>query len=111
MALGDLLACEDTDLSSLSLENNPIDDAGIAFLSTALAANSTLKELNLSFASRVSQAGWREFSACLRSPVSVLKGLDLSSTIIADEGAAALGRTLDMYDSSDDGAPLITSAG
>ena len=85
-----------------------------------LADNATLRELNLSFSCGVTQAGWRTFAACLRSPSSALEVLDLSSTDIADEGAVALERalahnttlkTLYMYNVIADGMPLITSAG
>ena len=118
--LGGILARPGARLRRLSIENNRVDDAGIATMAVSLADNATLRELNLSFSCGVAQAGWRTFAACLRIPSSALEVLDLSSTDIANEGAVALGRalahnttlkTLYMYNVIADGMPLITSAG
>ena len=70
VALRDLLACEDTDLTSLSLENNPIDDA---------ALGRTLDMYNISDdgAPLITSAGWCAVFACLRTESSALERLDL----------------------------------
>ncbi len=77
--------------------------------------------MSLSFNCKITDAGWRIlFSSCLRNPRSALETLDVSSTNILDEGAVALGRslsenkalkTLNLYDVSSHGMPLITGAG
>lgn len=86
----------------------------------ALCKNTTLKELNLSFNTAITQAGWQIFSTCLQGEESMLEKLNLSSTNIANEGISAIGdamisnttlNTLDLYDINNNGEPLITYTG
>lgn len=120
MALSNLLSSPNTKLKQLNVENNQIDGAGIAILTDALAGNSVLTELNLSFNCSITQKGWQTFAKCLRNPDSALEVLDLSSTNITDEGAVALGRgllgnkklkALYLCDISADAMPLVTGVG
>mmetsp|Transcript_12219 Transcript_12219/g.21980 ORF Transcript_12219/g.21980 Transcript_12219/m.21980 type:complete len:654 (+) Transcript_12219:170-2131(+) len=120
IALGDLLSSPNTQLKSLDIENNQIDDGCITVLTNGLSSNTVLNELRLSFNCSITQAGWKTFSTCLQNPRSSLEILDLSSTNIADDGAIALGRglmnnntltTLSCHDISANGMPIITSHG
>lgn len=120
-ALSKLLTTTTTNkLTSLNLENNLICDNAIATLTMALCKNTTLKELNLSFNTAITQAGWQIFSTYLQGEESMLEKLNLSSTNIANEGISALGdamisnttlNTLDLYDINNNGEPLITYTG
>ena len=119
-ALMAMLSSSTTRMKVLNLDNNAIDDAGMASLTDALTKNTTLTDLNLSFNGRISETGWQTFSCCLKSPNSALKKLDLSSTNITDVGANALGnalmnnstlKVLILYDLSSDRMPLISYNG
>ena len=109
-----------TKLTKLNLENNCIDDYAISELTDVLDGNTTLKELNLSLNCDITQSGWRMFASCLMNNDSSIDKLDLASTNISDEGAAALGtalasnttlKALSLYDINSNGTPLITGAG
>ena len=78
-------------LENLSLRRNSITDEVATALGNALANNSRLRELDLSWIQHVTIAGWQAlFRPLLQNPNSVLVKLELSDSHITDEVAAAL---------------------
>ena len=71
-------------LEKLCLYGTSIDDEGVACLGEALAANGTLKFLDLSCTQFITSTGWKWFSKCLRSHHSVLEEIDVA--VCADDG-------------------------
>lgn len=118
IALRNFLSSSKTKLNKLNLENNQIGDDEIALLMDPLCNSKSLRELSLSFNSKITQSGWRMFSACLQNGNSAMEKLDLSSNNVANEGAIALGnaltkntklKTLNLYDLNSRGIPLVTA--
>jgi Ran GTPase-activating protein (RanGAP) involved in mRNA processing and transport len=72
-------------LENLDLSTNYFTNENIAAIANALVNNRSLREINLSLISGVSEAGWTAFSAVLRNPESVLEVIDLSCNSVNDE--------------------------
>ncbi|KAF0700087.1 Aste57867_9366 [Aphanomyces stellatus] len=83
IALADVLQSCPNRLENLYLDNNPIGDAGAAALGQCVAANATLRVLDLSYA-HLSLLGLRDLSVGLRQSTSLmgllLDGHDWAST-------------------------------
>ena len=73
-------------LEKLDLSRNYITDADevVAALSNALANNSRLRELDLSYNSDVTATGWEAFSTVLRNPNTALEKVDMIGNHITD---------------------------
>lgn len=83
-----------TELRSLDLRNNGIDDEGVKHLTLALAKNGTLQKLDLSHNASITIRGWLAVSALLESPKSNLQELSLCNNEIDDEGAISFANAL-----------------
>jgi hypothetical protein len=89
-----LLQSPNSTMESLDLSGNSYNDDEIQCLSTALASNSRLRELQLSCNLDVTATGWQSFSNVLQAPTSVLEQLDLSYNHIDDNVLATLANVL-----------------
>jgi len=85
-ALSTLLRCSTTNLQSLSLNDNDIDDDGIKSLSQSIRG-SKLQELNLAGNRSISTRGWKAVSSLLATPNCCLERLDISDNNIGDDEA------------------------
>ena len=112
-ALSTLLLHTTTELYSLDLRNNDIDDVGLDTLAGALT-NSSLSDLTLSDNQNITLRGWQSLSALLKTPNSNLVSLYLDGNSIGNEGARifanalAANRTLKILVLDDNG---ITTEG
>jgi len=93
-AVKGLVASNKSKLRELNLQNNDINDEGIALLTDAFSHNTTLKEVDLGLNSKVTPSGWRKFFECLRNPWSPIELLDIGQNDIPDGIMAALGSAL-----------------
>ncbi len=71
-------------MKKLILRYSAITDEVAAVLTNALANDSRLRELDLSYTHFVTATGWGGFSTVLRNPNSALEILDLSDNRIND---------------------------
>lgn len=90
IALATLLPWTTTELHTLDLSNNDIDDEAVEALMSALANGNKLRKLNLSCNPFITTRGWRAVSTLLTSPNSKLQSLKLNNNDIDDEGVEAL---------------------
>lgn len=113
-AVGTLLQWTTTQLSTLNLNGNDIDDEGIEALMAGLIHSRQLKKLRLSRNSYIAARGWKALSTLLESS-SRLEDLTLVSVGIGDEGtisfANALARNCTLKNLILHGNPAITSEG
>ena len=94
-ALATLLQHSATELESLDLRSNQIDDEGIDALVPALKNSSNLQKLWLNNHPSITSIGWQQVSTILKSPYSNLKELHImSNNNIDDEAAAAFASSL-----------------
>ena len=119
--LANLLRHSDSNIRRLEICNAQLDDEHLVCLGNALAANKTLKYLELVLLDSISVEAWQAFSQGLRNPDSALETLsfqdkndddDIMSEIVAAivralEGNSTL-KTLDIGDDDDcGGGPFI----
>ena len=74
----------------LNLDDSNMNDEGAIFFFSALAINTTLKKLRLTFSNNITSAGW---VSCFRQLIDSRSGLvdvDFGCNSIDDEGVAAL---------------------
>ena len=96
-ALADLLRNPNTNLRVLDLTSNHLDDTEAAVLSTGMADNTTLKEINLSNNSNITQAGWEALFDHLNYSASCrLEMIKLEGNVINDAAAQCLSTALDV---------------
>ena len=95
-ALADLLTNPNSSLEELELRRCSLDDEGAIILGTALAGNSTLRNLNLFRTRGVTSRGWMAiFNQLLQSEQqSSLEKLDLSENVFDCDTAMMLGFAL-----------------
>ena len=95
-ALSTLLRCTTTQLQTLDLRDNNIDDEGIEALVSSLSDGNQLRELNLSRNELVTIKGWERVSNLLEIPCSNLEMLDVSKNDnnIGNEGARIFANAL-----------------
>jgi hypothetical protein len=112
-----LLQSPNSTLESLDLSGNSYNDDEIQCLSTALASNSRLRELQLSCNRDVTATGWEALATVLRNPNSALERLDLNSnkiddrTILSFTNALAVNNKLSQLSLRDEDDYGATSAG
>ena len=103
-------------LKRLRLDSNGIADEELICLGDALAVNRTLKCLGIGGSLSITTRGWQGFAKCLRNRDWALEELDLSWSVMDDDGAAAIvnalvGNNLSIKKLDLDDIPQITSAG
>mmetsp|Transcript_138 Transcript_138/g.310 ORF Transcript_138/g.310 Transcript_138/m.310 type:complete len:654 (-) Transcript_138:237-2198(-) len=81
-------------LGMIDLRYSSIDEGGLSALTNALAGNSAVKMLDLSYNKQIPAAGWRSFFACLEHPDVALEEVSLRGNNITDEEMAHLSRSL-----------------
>jgi len=81
-------------LGMIDLRYSSIDEGGISALTNALAGNSTVKMLDLSYNKQIPAAGWRPFFACLEHPNVALEEVSLRGNHVTDEDMRHLSRAL-----------------
>jgi hypothetical protein len=91
----DCLRSSRSALQELDLSEIRLGDEGAAILGAALATNKTLKKLKIGCSCssdfvQLGVEGWRGFSDCLQSPLSVLEELELLNIGLGDVGTAAI---------------------
>mmetsp|Transcript_31141 Transcript_31141/g.50856 ORF Transcript_31141/g.50856 Transcript_31141/m.50856 type:complete len:457 (+) Transcript_31141:78-1448(+) len=94
VALATLLRWRATELHTLNLSYNGIDDEGVEALTLALANSRHLHTLALSSNSSISIRGWWALSTFLSAPSSNLQELFLACNDIGDEGVVAFAGAL-----------------
>lgn len=94
VALATLLRWTTTELHTLYLGDNDIDDEGVEALTLALANSRHLRTLNLSGNSSITIRGLQALSALLEAPSFNLQELLLAYNGIGDEGVVAFASTL-----------------
>ena len=110
-ALVNLLRSTATELHTLDLRNNDIDDEGVIALVGALT-NRNLCVLDLS-SNRITARGWQNLASLLQNPNCNLVKLDLGSNNVGDEGALifanalASNRKLEVLDLSSSGITTL----
>ena len=93
MALATLLQHSCTELQTLHLANNEIDDEGIDALAPALE-NSSLSLLKLNHSLSVTTKGWRRLASALEAPNTKLKSLSIVGSNIDDEALTVFATSL-----------------
>lgn len=93
-ALENLVSSPTSKLKEINLENNQIDDEGIAILTRAFSENARLKWANLGNNLKVTDAGWQQFFTCFENSLSSIEQLDLGANRITDQGIISLGNAL-----------------
>ncbi|KAL9185656.1 hypothetical protein ACHAXT_003433 [Thalassiosira profunda] len=83
-----------TNMTSIELSGNRINDRAMTALGNVLTGRSSLVTLGLGCIGNVSLDGWREFSVALRSPTSKLEKIALENGITTDASLAALANGL-----------------
>ena len=86
MALANVLRHTITELRTLNLYNNAIDDEGMDILVGGLLTNANLNALTLSY-NNITGRGCQSLVSLLEQPNSSLENLYLNNNIIGDEGA------------------------
>ena len=89
-ALATLLQNPNTELTVLDLAESEIDDKRADVLATDLSDNITLKDLNLSGVTSITETGWRTIFSTLRTPSCRLERLYLEDSSINDTAALSL---------------------
>ena len=93
MALSTLLRCSATELQTLHLYTNEMNDEAIEILVPALESCNHLKTLNLDRNS-VTAKGWRRLVSILEAPDCNLEDLSVANNNIDDEAAIAFASAL-----------------
>jgi Ran GTPase-activating protein (RanGAP) involved in mRNA processing and transport len=93
-ALSTLLRCTTTQLETLNLCNNLIDDEGVECIVNALTNVNTLKELHLGSNRSFTIRGWRLVSTLLETPGCKLETIDIENNNIGDDVAQLFANTL-----------------
>lgn len=96
-ALGTLLKWNTTNLKSLDLSINDIDDEGVESITKALSGSngSKLEHLNLSCNELITVRGWKTLSKLLQMPECNLRGLYINNhENIGNEGARIFAKAL-----------------
>lgn len=83
-----------TQLKTLNLYLNDIDDEGIEALVDSLSNGNQLQELNLSANREITISGWMAVATLLEMPDSKLEKLDISGNFIRDEEACIFASAL-----------------
>ena len=86
-ALATLLKCSVTNIETLDLRNNELDDEGVNILVPSLKNCSSLDKL-IMCGNSITTKGWQQVASILEAPNSNLDHLRISSNI-DDEAAAA----------------------
>ena len=97
-ALAHFLKKSSCNIRKLNLQNEKIDNKGLVIIADALAANTSLKVLNLGYNVAITSRCWMKFFNALVDSSLALEELYLSSNSIEDSAIAALGHVLiDMH--------------
>lgn len=72
-------------LTRLSINECNLDDEKMTVIANSLVNNSMITDLDLNKNRSIGVRGWQSFSACLRSPVSVLQEIEMFGCSLTDE--------------------------